>query len=191
MRMANDEARWVARAGAGDAAAFRHLGDAHSAAWFRVCARIPGDKALAEDAVQEAVFNEYRHLREFDGRSAFSTWLHRIAVNAALGEMRKRNRVEAALPEDDDAADVLASSLEGPPGPERQAVSAALGRDIEMQLKRMSAIERTAFVLRHHEGQSIEEISETLSLSKSASKQAIFRAVRKLRGALEPDGVQA
>jgi RNA polymerase sigma-70 factor (ECF subfamily) len=148
-------------------------------------------KALAEDAVQEAFFNAYRHLREFDGRSAFSTWLHRIAVNAALGEMRKRNRVEAALPEDDDAADVLASSLEGPPGPERQAVSAALGRDIEMQLKRMSAIERTAFVLRHHEGQSIEEISETLSLSKSASKQAIFRAVRKLRGALEPDGVQA
>lgn len=191
MRMANDEARWVARAGAGDAAAFRHLVDAHSAALFRVCARITGDRALAEDAVQEAFFNAYRHLREFDGRSAFSTWLHRIAVNAALGEMRKRNRVEAALPEDDDAADALASALEGPPGPERVARSAESGRDIATQLRRMSGIERTAFVLRHHEGQSIEEISETLSLSTSASKQAIFRAVRKLRGALEPDGVEA
>jgi len=191
MRMANDEARWVARAGAGDAAAFRHLVDAHAAALFRVCARITGDRALAEDAVQEAFFNAYRHLREFDGRAAFSTWLHRIAVNAALGEMRKRNRVEAALPEDDEAADVLASALEGPPGPERQAASAEFGRDIARQLKRMSAIERTAFVLRHHEGQSIEEISATLSLSESASKQAIFRAVRKLRGALEPDGVEA
>ena len=191
MRMANDEARWVAQASAGDAAAFRHLVDAHASALFRVCARITRDNALAEDAVQEALFNAYRHLREFDGRAAFSTWLHRIAVNAALGEMRKRNRIEAALPEDDEAADVLASSLEGPPGPERQAVSAAVGRDIETQLKRMSAIERTAFVLRHHEGQSIEEISETLSLSESASKQAIFRAVRKLRGALEPDGVEA
>jgi len=191
MRMANDEARWVARAGAGDAAAFRHLVDAHAAALFRVCARITGDRALAEDAVQEAFFNAYRHLREFDGRAAFSTWLHRIAVNAALGEMRKRNRVEAALPEDDQAADVLASALEGPPGPERQAASAEFGRDIARQLKRMSAIERTAFVLRHHEGQSIEEISATLSLSESASKQAIFRAVRKLRGALEPDGVEA
>jgi len=191
MRMANDEARWVARAGAGDAAAFRHLVDAHAAALFRVCARITGDRALAEDAVQEAFFNAYRHLREFDGRAAFSTWLHRIAVNAALGEMRKRNRVEAALPEDDEAADVLASALEGPPGPERQAASAEFGRDIATQLKRMSAIERTAFVLRHHEGQSIEEISATLSLSESASKQAIFRAVRKLRGALEPDGVEA
>ena len=191
MRMANDEARWVARAGAGDAAAFRHLVDAHAAALFRICARITGDRALAEDAVQEAFFNAYRHLREFDGRAAFSTWLHRIAVNAALGEMRKRNRVEAALPEDDEAADVLASALEGPPGPERQAASAEFGRDIARQLKRMSAIERTAFVLRHHEGQSIEEISATLSLSESASKQAIFRAVRKLRGALEPDGVEA
>jgi len=191
MRMANDEARWVARAGAGDAAAFRHLVDAHAAALFRVCARITGDRALAEDAVQEAFFNAYRHLREFDGRAAFSTWLHRIAVNAALGEMRKRNRVEDALPEDDEAADVLASALEGPPGPERQAASAEFGRDIATQLKRMSAIERAAFVLRHHEGQSIEEISATLSLSESASKQAIFRAVRKLRGALEPDGVEA
>ncbi|HEX5122477.1 MAG TPA: RNA polymerase sigma factor [Rhodanobacteraceae bacterium] len=189
--MANDEARWVARAGAGDAAAFRHLVDAHSAALFRVCARITGDRALAEDAVQEAFFNAYRHLREFDGRSAFSTWLHRIAVNAALGEMRRRNRVEAALPDDDDATDALASALEGPPGPEREARSAEFGRDIETQLKRMSAIERTAFVLRHHEGQSIEEISATLSLSESASKQAIFRAVKKLRGALEPDGVEA
>jgi RNA polymerase sigma-70 factor, ECF subfamily len=191
MRMENEEARWVARAGAGDTAAFRHLVDAHSAALFRVCARITGDKALAEDAVQEAFFNAYRHLREFDGRSAFSTWLHRIAVNAALGEMRKRHRVEAALPEDDEATDVLASALEGPPAPDREAVSAEIGRDIATQLKRMSAIERTAFVLRHHEGQSIEEISEALSLSESASKQAIFRAVRKLRGALEPDGVHA
>jgi RNA polymerase sigma-70 factor, ECF subfamily len=191
MRMANDEARWVARAGAGDAAAFRHLVDAHSAALFRVCARITGDKALAEDAVQEAFFNAYRHLREFDGRSAFSTWLHRIAVNAALGEMRKRQRVEAALPEGDEAAEMLASALEAPPGPDRHTASEAVRRDIETELARMSAIERAAFVLRHQEGQSLEEISATLSLSISASKQAIFRAVRKLRAALEPDGVEA
>jgi RNA polymerase sigma-70 factor (ECF subfamily) len=167
------------------------LVDAHSAALFRVCARITGDKALAEDAVQEAFFNAYRHLRDFDGRSAFSTWLHRIAVNAALAEMRKRNRVEAELPEGDDDADLLASALEAPPGPDRHAASAEVRRDIETELRRMSALERTAFVLRHHEGQSLEDISAALSLSTSASKQAIFRAVRKLRAALEPDGVQA
>src|SRR3954471_578091 len=130
MRMDNEEARWVARAGAGDAAAFRHLVEAHSSALFRVCARITGDKALAEDAVQEAFFNAYRHLREFDGRAAFSTWLHRIAVNAALEQMRKRQRVEDALPEGDEAHDVIADAFEAPPGPDRHATSAELGREI-------------------------------------------------------------
>jgi len=186
MHMANDEARWVAQASAGDAAAFRHLVDAHANALFRVCARITRDNALAEDAVQEALFNAYRHLREFDGRSAFSTWLHRIAVNAALEQMRKRHRVEDALPETDDGEEFHAAAFDAAPGPDREATSAAIGRDIAHQLSRMSAIERTAFVLRHHEGCSIEEISAALSLSESASKQAIFRAVRKLRSALEP-----
>ena len=184
--MANDEARWVAQASAGDSAAFRRLVETYSSALFRVCARITGDKALAEDAVQEAFFNAYRHLREFDGRAAFSTWLHRIAVNAALEQMRKRHRVEDALPEGDDGSDVFADAFEAPPGPDRHATSAEVGRDIAHQLSRMSTIERTAFVLRHHEGQSLEEISATLSLSTSASKQAIFRAVRKLRAALDP-----
>ena len=186
MHMANDEARWVAQASAGDAAAFRHLVDAHANALFRVCARITRDNALAEDAVQEALFNAYRHLREFDGRAAFSTWLHRIAVNAALEQMRKRHRVEDALPETDDGEEFHAAAFDAAPGPDREATSAAIGRDIAHQLSRMSAIERTAFVLRHHEGCSIEEISAALSLSESASKQAIFRAVRKLRSALEP-----
>ena len=186
MRMANDEARWIARASEGDTAAFRHLVEAHSRALFRICVRITGDAALAEDAVQEAFFNAYRHLRDFDGRAAFSTWLHRIAVNAALEQMRKRQRVESALPEGDENHDLLAHAFEHPPGPDRHAASAEVRRGIESQLARMSAIERAAFVLRHHEGQSLEDISAALSLSVSASKQAIFRAVRKLRAALEP-----
>jgi RNA polymerase sigma-70 factor (ECF subfamily) len=186
MHMANDEARWIAKAGAGDAAAFRCLVEAHSSALFRVCARITGDKALAEDAVQEAFFNAYRHLRDFDGRSAFSTWLHRIAVNAALEQMRKRNRVESVLPEDEEGHELLAGALESTPGPDRNMASTEIRRDIERELARMSAIERAAFVLRHHEGHSLEDISTTLSLSVSASKQAIFRAVRKLRATLEP-----
>lgn len=188
MRMTNEEARWVAGAGAGDTAAFRRLVEAHSSALFRVCARITGDKALAEDAVQEAFFNAWRHLGEFDRRSAFSTWLHRIAVNAALEQMRKRKRVEAALPEGEDAQEIYADAFGDAPGPDRHAASAELRRDIEAELADMSAIERAAFVLRHHEGRSIEDISAALSLSESASKQAIFRAVKKLRAVLEPVG---
>ena len=59
-------------------------------------------------------------------------------------------------------------------------------RQAEIHLQRMSLIERTAFVMRHHEGHSLEEIAQTLAINTNACKQAIFRAVRKLRMALEP-----
>ncbi|MEO5558314.1 MAG: RNA polymerase sigma factor [Dokdonella sp.] len=186
--MTDDEARWIARAGEGDATAFRRLVDAHSGALFRVCARITGDRAIAEDAVQEAFFNAYRHLRDFDGRAAFSTWLHRIGVNAALEQLRRRGRGGIALPEGDDDDDRMAEVVEAAAGPERTARSAEIRRDIEAELARMSTLERTAFVLRHHEGQSLEDISTALSLNIGPCKQAIFRAVRKLRAALDPLG---
>ena len=186
--MTDDEARWIAGAGEGDAAAFRRLVEAHSGALYRVCARITGDRAIAEDAVQEAFFNAYRHLGDFDGRAAFSTWLHRIGVNAALEQMRRRGRGEVMLPEGDDDGDPIAAVVETAAGPERHARSAEIRRDVEVELSRMSLLERTAFVLRHHEGQSLEDISATLSMNVGACKQAIFRAVRKLRIALEPLG---
>ena len=135
--MTDDEARWIARAGEGDAVAFRRLVEAHSGALYRVCARITGDRAIAEDAVQEAFFNAYRHLRDFDGRAAFSTWLHRIGVNAALEQMRRRGRGEVTLPEGDDDGDPIAAVVETAAGPERHARSAEIRRDVESELARM------------------------------------------------------
>lgn len=184
--MADEEARWIASAAQGDSAAFRRLVEAHAGALFRVCARITGDRAIAEDAVQEALFNAWRHLRDFDRRAAFSTWLHRIAVNAALEQLRRRGRADAAAGQDGD--DPLADLVETAAGPERHARSAEIRRDVEAELARMSAFERTAFVLRHHEGQSLEDISAALGLNVGACKQAIFRAVRKLRTTLQPAG---
>jgi RNA polymerase sigma-70 factor (ECF subfamily) len=184
--MTDDEARWIARAGRGDAVAFRRLVEVHAGALYRVCARITGDKAIAEDAVQEALVSAWRHLKDFDGRAAFSTWLHRIGVNAALEQMRRRGRGEATLPDNED--DPIAAVAETAAGPERHARSAEIRRDVEAELARMSVLERSAFVLRHHEGQSLEDISAALSLNVGACKQAIFRAVRKLRFALDPLG---
>ncbi|HEX4974052.1 MAG TPA: RNA polymerase sigma factor [Steroidobacteraceae bacterium] len=186
--MTDDEARWIARARAGEAAAFRHLVDANGAALFRVCARITGDRALAEDAVQEALLNAFRHLADFDGRSAFSTWLYRIAVNAALAQARKRRHQEVAWPQGDGDAAMPFDAADESPTPDRQAMSAEIRRHVDAGLARMSPMERAAFVLRHHEGRSIEEICAVLSLNVSGAKQAIFRAVRKLRAALEASG---
>lgn len=190
--MTDDDARWIARARSGDAAAFKHLVDANAGALFRVCARITGDRAMAEDAVQEAFFNAFRHLSDYDGRAALSTWLYRIAVNAALAQMRKRRYLEVAWPERGEGDDTTQlDAVDDAPTPERQVMSADIRRDVETELARMTPIERTAFVLRHQEGCSVEEISAALSLNVSGAKQAIFRAVRKLRAALEAPGETA
>lgn len=189
--MTDDDARWIARARSGDAGAFRHLVDANAGALFRVCVRITGERAMAEDAVQEAFFNAFRHLADFDGRAALSTWLYSIAVNAALAQVRKRRHLEVAWPERDEGDDTALEAADDSPTPDRHAMSAELRRDIEAELARMTPIERTAFVLRHQEGRSLEEISAALSLNVSGAKQAIFRAVRKLRAALEAPGEPA
>jgi RNA polymerase sigma-70 factor, ECF subfamily len=186
--MTDDEARWIARARAGEPAAFRHLVEVNGPALFRVCARITGDRTLAEDAVQEALFNAFRHLADFDGRSAFSTWLYRIAVNAALAQVRKRRHLEVAWPQGEGDAALPFDAADESPTPDRQAMSAEIRRQVDAELALMSPMERAAFVLRHHEGRSIEEICGALSLNVSAVKQAIFRAVRKLRAALEASG---
>ncbi len=155
---------------------------------FTLCVRITRDATLAEDAVQEALFKAWRHIAEFDGRSSFKTWLHRIAVNAALEQMRRNARHESvdANAQGGDDDDFLLQRGSDDPGPEQRALGDEIGRHVDHHLGRMTVIERTAFVLRHAEGHSIEEISQTLSMNTSASKQAIFRAVRKLRGALQP-----
>jgi RNA polymerase sigma-70 factor (ECF subfamily) len=187
--MTNDEERWVAAAQSGERDAFRHLVDAYARTLFVLCVRITRDAALAEDAVQEALFNAYRHIRDFDGRSSFKTWLHRIAVNAALEQMRRRSKHEvvgADMQTGEDNDDFLLDRTADEPGPDERARGAEISRRVENQLGRMTVLERTAFVLRHVEGQSLDDIAQLLSLNISASKQAIFRAVRKLRGALQP-----
>jgi RNA polymerase sigma-70 factor, ECF subfamily len=180
----------VARARNGDRDAFRRLVEGETRPLYAVAARITRDAALAEDAVQEALLNAWRHLGDFDGRANFKTWLHRITVNAALEQLRRRGGREQFLSDttnaEDGAEDFLAAHADELPGPEQLAGGQEIGRRVQVQLDRMTHLERSAFVLRHHEGQSLEEICGALAINVSACKQAIFRAVRKLRGALEP-----
>jgi RNA polymerase sigma-70 factor, ECF subfamily len=173
----------------GDSESFECLYRKYSRRVFAICKRMINDESIAEDLVQETFLCAFRRLNTFRGDSLFSTWLHRIAVNAALEQMRRNARHEtvdttsASADEDDD---FLLQRAADEPGPEQQALGDEIGRQVEDHLGRMTVIERTAFVLRHAEGHSIEEIAQTMSMNISASKQAIFRAVRKLRGALQP-----
>ncbi len=122
------------------------------------------------------------------GSAPIDIWPSSISAplsHAALQILRKRGRGEISESELGSDEQPAPEHPDHGPGPEREAQSGQIGRSIETQLQRMSVLERTAFVLRHHEGQSLEEIAAALSLSISACKQAIFRAVRKLRGTLE------
>lgn len=180
-----DDSELVARAAGGDQAAFRVLVERHAAPLHRVCARITGDAALAEDALQEAFLNAWRELPRFEGRARFSTWLHRIAVNAALMQRRAQSPWGRRIADDADGS-LLDAQVDHAPGPEQLAHAAELGAQAEQAMERLTPLERAAFVLRHYEGASIAEIMLALDANESAAKQAIFRAVRKLRAALTP-----
>ena len=181
----------VARVKSGDGEAYRRLVDRHSRSVFRLAFRMTGNESDAEDVVQETFMRAYKQLHRWEARSSFSTWLYRIAANYSLDLVRRRKRhAEVGLEESrgngEDATDVIRALPSGAPGPERLMISGHVQEKVAATLKELSQQERTAFVLRHFEGQSIEEISGALGLSSNAAKHSIFRAVQKLRRALEP-----
>jgi RNA polymerase sigma-70 factor (ECF subfamily) len=182
---AGEAAAVLARARQGDGDAFRALVDLHARQAFALAFRLTRDERDAEDVVQESFIRAYRQIGRFEARSNFGTWLHRIVVNCAMDSLRSRHarRDDRATEPPEDADGIMAS---GAPSPERLARSAEIRRRVESSMALLTADERVAFTLRHHEGRSIDEIGRTMGLQKSAAKHAVFRAVRKLRDALEP-----
>jgi len=177
----------VSRARTGDAEAFRQLVERHSRPIFRVAYRMTGNQHDADDVVQETFLRAYRQLDSFEERANFSTWVHRIAVNCSLDLIRVRGRhgkhLVAVSDDEEQPGREFASEA---PQPDRLMLSAELQQHVSRALERLSGNERTAFVLRHFEGMPVEEIGRTLGIQVSAAKHTIFRAVKKLREALEP-----
>ena len=177
----------VERAQSGDSDAFRLLVEQHSRAIFRLAFRMTGNEQDAEDVVQETFLRAYRQLSRYEARASFSTWLYRIASNYALDliRMRKRHQEkrEHGSPE---GRDILQSLPEAGPGPDRIVFGSQVKDKVNAALDELTAQERTAFVLRHFEGLSIEEIGQALGTGINATKHSIFRAVQKLRRSLEP-----
>ena len=186
--MPHTDATTVALARDGDAEAFRSLVDRHGRAVYRLAHRMTGNAQDAEDVVQDTFLKAYRQLGRFESRANFSTWLHRIAVNCSIDLIRSRRHQEAGH----DAADLEAldgahgSDERVDPSPERLMLSSEVQERVGRAMETLTHMERAAFVLRHFEGQSIEEISRALGLKANAAKHSIFRAVRKMRLALEP-----
>jgi RNA polymerase sigma-70 factor (ECF subfamily) len=188
--MSENDSVQVARVLKGDGDAYRALVDRHGRRVYQLAFRITGNQADAEDVSQESFMRAYKSLHLYDSRAQFSTWLYRIAANCALDLVRKRTRrMEADVTgsnSDENDRDILTQLPSASPETDRVVFSSQIRGHVESAMEELSPMERSAFVLRHFEGSSIEEICGALGVSQNAAKHCVFRAVQKLRRALEP-----
>jgi RNA polymerase sigma-70 factor (ECF subfamily) len=177
----------VARASAGDSEAFRSLVERHSRYVFNVAYRLTASASDAEDVVQTTFLRAYQQLSRFEARADFRTWLHRIAVNCSIDLIRSRRHREVGHdPDDLEYQSAAGHDHPAPPGPDRLMLSREIRDRVTEGLGQLSASERLAFTLRHVEGLPIRDVAAAMGLKTEAAKNSIFRAVRKMRAALEP-----
>ena len=185
--MENLEQLAIRRTLAGDRDAFRVLMDRHLPKVLRMTYRITGNPEDAEEAAQEAFLRAYNNLPNFREQAAFGTWVYRIAMNCSLNlvERRSRDLNWNATPIDTDRSpDTLPISRR--PTPEAELLNNEALRRRERAMLTLTPMERTAFVLRHMEDQPLQVIADALGVPLNSAKQAVFRAVAKLRRELAP-----
>jgi RNA polymerase sigma-70 factor (ECF subfamily) len=164
----------------GQTALFEVLMRRHNERIYRAARAILRDERESEDVMQQAYVNAYAHLRQFDRRAQFSTWLTRIAVNEAISRARKRGRYQS-LDEDAPGASETSMSTQQPPDPERQAFTRELSTLLEAAVDTLPDGHREVFVLRDVEGLSTAEAAESLGVSLDVVKTRLSRARAALR----------
>jgi RNA polymerase sigma-70 factor (ECF subfamily) len=171
----------VRRVRAGEVALFEVLMRRHNPLVYRAIRGILRDEAEVEDAMQQAYLNAFVNLGDFAGAAAFSTWLVRIALNEALGRLRRGARLEvvAEVPENAEAL------MEHPPGnPEDRAAAREAIHLLEAAVDRLPPAYRSVFMLREVQQLSTAEAAESLGLSEENVKVRLHRARLALKDAL-------
>jgi RNA polymerase sigma-70 factor (ECF subfamily) len=184
-RSADDpDAELVARWQRGDASAFEALVRLHERRVFRLLLRMLGSREEAEDAAQEAFLSLHRHGHRFRGEARFSTFIYRVAANAALNRRRSLGRARAREKElalrQATGADLPVS----PRDPEGSASGAQIQTRVQEALLELPGDLRMAVVLYDIEGQSYREIAQALGIPEGTVKSRIHRARHALRGLL-------
>ena len=185
------ETALVAGLRAGDAAAYEQLVRDYGGRMLVVCERLLFNREDAKDAVQDAFLSAFRSLHTFDGRSQFSTWLHRIAINAALMKLRTKRRhpeqsIEELLPV------FISDGHQKDPGSRWTISSSEIFERNETQQLIRSKIEclpesyRNVLILRDIEELDTETVAVMLELSVGAVKVRLHRARQALRTLLQP-----
>jgi RNA polymerase sigma-70 factor (ECF subfamily) len=185
-----DDAALVVRARNRDAAAVRLIMQRHNRRLYRAARSVLNDDAEAEDVVQEAYVRAFTHLDGFRGEARLSTWLTRIALNEALGRLRRR-RITVGLKDIDvindqgEARVIYLPSARQDCDPEAAAARAEVRRLLERAVDQLPDTFRMVFVLRDIEEMSTEETASHLGIRPETVKTRLHRARRLLRQALE------
>jgi RNA polymerase sigma-70 factor (ECF subfamily) len=164
----------VQRVVAGEPALFELLVRRHNQKIYRTARAIVKNEAEAEDVMQQAYIAAYQHLAEFKGDAQVSTWLVRIAVNEALGRLRKAKKL--SLVDDESVWESLMSQSTPPPSPEQQASTHELSQVLEAMVDTLPEIYRLVFTLREIEEMSTAETAAALGVSEDVVKQRLHRA---------------
>jgi RNA polymerase sigma factor (sigma-70 family) len=177
----------AAAANGGSAAAFENLWSLHSKKIFRLTHRITKNREDAEDALQDAFLNAFVHLSSFDGRSSFSTWLTRIAINSSLMLLRKkRNAAEISI--DEPAASGSESEFvnleDKAPNPEDLYAQLEQQARLHNSIRALKPTIRRAVELQKLEERSLKETAKLMGLSVVAAKSRLQYAKAAIRKSL-------
>ncbi|PYV98068.1 MAG: RNA polymerase subunit sigma-24 [Acidobacteria bacterium] len=176
------EAEAIERAKQGDAEAFEVLYNLHKRRVYSLCLRMTANTAEAEDLSQEAFLQLFRKIGTFRGESAFSTWLHRMAVNVVLMRLRKKGLSVVPLEE------TMETDEESPkkePGAQDPSLAGAVDRlELQRAVEALPPGYRTIFVLHDIEGFEHNEIADMVGCSIGNSKSQLHKARMKLRDSL-------
>ena len=170
----------IKRAQRSDARAFEALYKLHIDKVYGVCLRMTGNVSEAEDCTQEAFIQAWNKLEKFRGDSAFSTWLHRIAVNSVLGRMRKSKREQDRI-----------TAVTDVDTPKFETGDSAEMRDLSEAIDRLPKGARHVFVLHAVYGYSHDETGSMLGIAAGTSKAQLHRAKRLLVQQLKQQGFEA
>ena len=177
------EAEFIERAKLGDAEAFQALYDKHKRRVYSLCLRMTANTAEAEDLTQEAFLQLFRKIGTFRGESAFSTWLHRMAVNVVLMHLRKKGLPVVSLEETTEGDDETPKKDFGADDP---VLSGSVDRlRLQNAVDRLPPGYRTIFVLHDVEGYEHNEIASMVGCSIGNSKSQLHKARMKLRDFLK------
>lgn len=170
----------VARVLSGETALFELIMRRYNQRLYRAARAIVRDDSQAEDIMQAAYVRAYEHLRQFEGRAKFGSWLTRIAVNEALARLRNTRRFEEPAEEGEDMDRFASSQL----SPEQAAANSEAGRTLEGLIEALPQGSRAVFMLREVEGMSTSETAEALGISEENVKVRLHRARAQMRDGL-------